>query len=164
MLLCKTIYNVQEPERPREGMGGTYFFMNENGRKVGILKPCDEEPLAPNNPKGYVGRQLGDPGWKPTVRVGEAAMREVGVILVRGCGWGGECGGECVGGRVMRSGRNSCATWCSSDLLCVCVCVWVCVCVCTGSVGRQLGDPGWKPTVRVGEAAMREMCGGMYVM
>jgi hypothetical protein len=59
-------------------MGGTYFFMNENGRKVGILKPCDEEPLAPNNPKGYVGRALGDPGWKPTVRVGEAAMREVG--------------------------------------------------------------------------------------
>jgi len=77
----------QEPERPREGMGGTYFFMNENGRKVGILKPCDEEPLAPNNPKGYVGRQLGDPGWKPTVRVGEAAMREVAAYLLDHDGW-----------------------------------------------------------------------------
>lgn len=72
----------QEPEKTMEGMGGTYFFMNENGRKVAILKPCDEEPLAPNNPKGYVGRALGDPGWKPTVRVGEAAMREVAAYLL----------------------------------------------------------------------------------
>ncbi|GAX75569.1 hypothetical protein CEUSTIGMA_g3012.t1 [Chlamydomonas eustigma] len=72
----------QEPERTAEGMGGTYFFCNENGRKVAIVKPCDEEPLAPNNPKGYVGRSLGDPGWKPTVRVGEAAMREVAAYLL----------------------------------------------------------------------------------
>eukprot|EP00798_Chlamydomonas_sp_ICE-L_P019973 gene19973-26684_t len=72
----------QEPEKPQEGMGGTYFFANENGKKVAILKPCDEEPLAPNNPKGYVGRALGDPGWKPTVRVGEAAMREVAAYLL----------------------------------------------------------------------------------
>ena len=42
----------QEPEAALEGMGGTYFMCNENGRKVAILKPCDEEPLAPNNPKG----------------------------------------------------------------------------------------------------------------
>lgn len=72
----------QEPEKAADGMGGTYFFMNENGRKTAILKPCDEEPLAPNNPKGYVGRSLGDPGWKPTVRVGEAAMREVAAFLL----------------------------------------------------------------------------------
>jgi len=63
-------------------MGGTYFFSNEAGRKVGIFKPCDEEPLAPANPKGYVGRNLGDPGWKSTVRVGEAAMREVAAYLL----------------------------------------------------------------------------------
>lgn len=61
----------QEPERAKEGMGGSYFCLNEASRKVAIFKPCDEEPLAPNNPKGYVGRNLGDPGWKPTVRVGE---------------------------------------------------------------------------------------------
>ncbi|KAG1662269.1 hypothetical protein FOA52_002158 [Chlamydomonas sp. UWO 241] len=72
----------QDPEAATEGMGGTYFFCNEAGRKAAILKPCDEEPLAPNNPKGYVGRQLGDPGWKPTVRVGEAAMREVAAFLL----------------------------------------------------------------------------------
>lgn len=46
------------------------------------MKPCDEEPLAPNNPKGFVGRFLGDPGLKPTVRVGEAASREVAAYLL----------------------------------------------------------------------------------
>mmetsp|Transcript_11544 Transcript_11544/g.20497 ORF Transcript_11544/g.20497 Transcript_11544/m.20497 type:complete len:871 (+) Transcript_11544:310-2922(+) len=72
----------QEPERTKEGMGGTYIMCNEKGRQVAIFKPCDEEPLACNNPKGYVGRALGEPGWKPTVRVGEAAMREVAAYLL----------------------------------------------------------------------------------
>ena len=30
-------------------------------------------------------------------------------------------------------------------------------CQCRGSSGRALGDPGLKPTVRVGEAALREV-------
>lgn len=72
----------QEPEKAREGMGGTYFFPNELGKKCAIFKPCDEEPLAPANPKGFIGRNLGDPGWKSTVRVGEAAMREVAAYLL----------------------------------------------------------------------------------
>ncbi|GAB4817134.1 hypothetical protein N2152v2_004180 [Parachlorella kessleri] len=72
----------QEPEAATEGLGGTYFFMNDAGRKIAIFKPCDEEPLAPNNPKGFVGRRLGDPGLKPTVRVGEAATREVAAYLL----------------------------------------------------------------------------------
>lgn len=33
-------------------MGGTYYFCNEAGARVAIVKPCDEEPFAPNNPKG----------------------------------------------------------------------------------------------------------------
>jgi len=68
----------QEPEKASDGMGGTYFMANEAGVKVAIFKPCDEEPLAPNNPKGYVGRNLGDPGWKSTVRVGEVCRRNWG--------------------------------------------------------------------------------------
>ncbi|KAL0034542.1 hypothetical protein WJX79_007603 [Trebouxia sp. C0005] len=72
----------QEPERASEGLGGTYFFKDEAGSKVAIVKPCDEEPLAPNNPKGFVGRALGEPGLKPTVRVGEAAIREVAAYLL----------------------------------------------------------------------------------
>jgi hypothetical protein len=72
----------QDPEAALEGLGGTYFFRNEAGSKIAIMKPCDEEPLAPNNPKGFVGRALGEPGLKPTVRVGEAASREVAAYLL----------------------------------------------------------------------------------
>lgn len=41
----------QQPEAATEGLGGTYFFLDETGKKIAIVKPCDEEPLAPNNPK-----------------------------------------------------------------------------------------------------------------
>lgn len=85
--VIRGIKALQEPEKALDGMGGTYFFSNEAGKKAAILKPCDEEPLAPNNPKGYVGRALGDPGWKPTVRVGEAAMREVAAYLLDHDNW-----------------------------------------------------------------------------
>ncbi|KAI3426258.1 hypothetical protein D9Q98_008633 [Chlorella vulgaris] len=80
--VVRGIKALQEPEAASEGLGGTYFFTNEAGQKIGIMKPCDEEPLAPNNPKGFVGRQLGEPGLKPTVRVGEAASREVAAYLL----------------------------------------------------------------------------------
>lgn len=72
----------QEPEAATEGLGGTYFFKSETGGKIAIMKPCDEEPMAPNNPKGFCGRKLGEPGLKPTVRVGEAASREVAAYLL----------------------------------------------------------------------------------
>lgn len=72
----------QEPEAATEGLGGTYFFKSEHGANIAIMKPCDEEPLAPSNPKGFVGRELGEPGLKPTVRVGEAASREVAAYLL----------------------------------------------------------------------------------
>jgi hypothetical protein len=49
---------------------------------VAIVKPTDEEPLAPNNPKGFVGRSLGDPGLKKSIRVGEAALREAAAFLL----------------------------------------------------------------------------------
>mmetsp|Transcript_39674 Transcript_39674/g.112545 ORF Transcript_39674/g.112545 Transcript_39674/m.112545 type:complete len:669 (+) Transcript_39674:213-2219(+) len=72
----------QEPEAATDGLGGTYFFMNESGKKAALMKPCDEEPFAPNNPKGFVGRSLGDPGMKTSVKVGEAAIREVAAYLL----------------------------------------------------------------------------------
>ena len=71
------------PEGPSpEGLGGSYVFRDERGRPAAIVKPCDEEALAPNNPKGFVGRELGDPGLRPTVRVGQAALREVAAYLL----------------------------------------------------------------------------------
>jgi hypothetical protein len=71
-----------DPERLTEGLGGAYVFKNAVGKKIAVVKPTDEEPLAPNNPKGFVGRSLGDPGLKPTVRVGEAGLREAAAYLL----------------------------------------------------------------------------------
>jgi len=72
----------EEPVALGDGLGGCYVFRSASGRSVAVVKPTDEEPLAPNNPKGFVGRQLGDPGLKPTVRVGEAGLREAAAYLL----------------------------------------------------------------------------------
>ncbi|XP_062227068.1 phosphatidylinositol 4-kinase gamma 7-like [Phragmites australis] len=64
------------------GLGGSYYFRNVVGDRVAIVKPTDEEPFAPNNPKGFVGRALGQPGLKKSVRVGETGFREVAAYLL----------------------------------------------------------------------------------
>ncbi|CAN7040760.1 unnamed protein product [Brassica oleracea var. botrytis] len=71
-----------EPIPVNGGMGGAYYFRNEKGQSVAIVKPTDEEPFAPNNPKGFTGKSLGDPGLKPSVRVGETGYREVAAYLL----------------------------------------------------------------------------------
>ncbi|PQM39043.1 hypothetical protein Pyn_23419 [Prunus yedoensis var. nudiflora] len=53
-----------------------------HGESVAIVKPTDEEPFAPNNPKGFVGKALGQPGLKSSVRVGETGFREVAAYLL----------------------------------------------------------------------------------
>jgi len=77
------------PELAMEGTGGTYFMKNPKRRVVGCFKPQDEEPFAPNNPRGFVnnvlhgketeGLQL---GMRPGVRAGEACIREVAAFLL----------------------------------------------------------------------------------
>ncbi|XP_063941614.1 phosphatidylinositol 4-kinase gamma 7-like [Daucus carota subsp. sativus] len=64
------------------GLGGAYYFRNNNGVNVAIVKPTDEEPFAPNNPKGLVGKALGQPGLKHSVRVGETGFREVAAYIL----------------------------------------------------------------------------------
>ncbi|KAL1202360.1 Phosphatidylinositol 4-kinase gamma 6 [Cardamine amara subsp. amara] len=71
-----------EPIPVNGGLGGAYYFRNEKGQSVAIVKPTDEEPFAPNNPKGFVGKALGQPGLKPSVRVGETGFREVAAYLL----------------------------------------------------------------------------------
>lgn len=70
------------PVAESDGLGGAYYFKDRRGERLGIIKPTDEEPFAPNNPKGFVGKQLGDPGFKRSVRVGEAAIREAAAYLL----------------------------------------------------------------------------------
>lgn len=64
------------------GLGGAYYFRNGKGESVAIVKPTDEEPFAPNNPKGFSGKSLGQPGLKWSVRVGETGYREVVAYLL----------------------------------------------------------------------------------
>lgn len=80
--IIKAIECDVRPVPISSGLGGAYYFKNCDGNNVAIVKPTDEEPFAPNNPKGFVGRVLGQPGLKPSVRVGETGYREVAAFLL----------------------------------------------------------------------------------
>jgi Phosphatidylinositol 3- and 4-kinase len=80
--VVKAIRNGVDPIPVHSGMGGAYYFRNVRGESVAIAKPTDEEPFAPNNPKGFVGKALGQPGLKRSVRVGETGFREVAAYIL----------------------------------------------------------------------------------
>ncbi|XP_059452541.1 phosphatidylinositol 4-kinase gamma 5-like [Corylus avellana] len=80
--IAKGIKIGVDPIPIHSGLGGAYYFRNCFGENVAIVKPTDEEPYAPNNPKGFVGRTLGQSGLKRTVRVGETGFREVAAYLL----------------------------------------------------------------------------------
>lgn len=78
----RAIRNGVDPIPVNSGLGGAYYFRNCKGENAAIVKPNDEEPFAPNNPKGFTGRALGQPGLKRSVRVGETGYREVAAYLL----------------------------------------------------------------------------------
>lgn len=80
--IVKAIKMGIDPVPVHGGLGGAYYFRNVQGDSVAIVKPTDEEPFAPNNPKGFVGKALGQPGLKRSVRVGETGFREVAAYLL----------------------------------------------------------------------------------
>ncbi|XP_052186540.1 phosphatidylinositol 4-kinase gamma 7-like [Diospyros lotus] len=80
--IVKAMKTGVEPLPVHSGLGGAYYFRNNRGESVAIVKPTDEEPFAPNNPKGFVGKALGQPGLKRSVRVGETGFREVAAYLL----------------------------------------------------------------------------------
>uniref|UniRef100_A0A0C9QX37 1-phosphatidylinositol 4-kinase n=2 Tax=Wollemia nobilis TaxID=56998 RepID=A0A0C9QX37_9CONI len=78
----KAVESGVEPIPVQRGLGGAYYFRNTLGKSIAIVKPTDEEPFAPNNPKGFVGKILGQPGLKRSIRVGETGVREVAAYLL----------------------------------------------------------------------------------
>lgn len=80
--VVKAIKSGVDPLPVHSGLGGAYYFRNSRGESVAIVKPTDEEPFAPNNPKGFIGKALGQPGLKRSVRVGETGFREVAAYLL----------------------------------------------------------------------------------
>ncbi|PPD98117.1 hypothetical protein GOBAR_DD04859 [Gossypium barbadense] len=54
---------------------GHYGCDQEWGENVAIVKPADEEPFAPNNPKGFVGKALGQPVTHSIFNVNDGVNR-----------------------------------------------------------------------------------------
>lgn len=69
------------PVLAMDGTGGTYFLKDPTHRNVGCFKPQDEEPLAPNNPRGLVG-ELGQSGLRRGILAGEACERELAAYIM----------------------------------------------------------------------------------
>eukprot|EP00300_Choanocystis_sp_HF-7_P019978 c20477_g1_i1.p1 GENE.c20477_g1_i1~~c20477_g1_i1.p1 ORF type:complete len:400 (+),score=78.11 c20477_g1_i1:149-1348(+) len=78
---CDGIANHVRPQPIEEGMGGTYFVKSSDYANVAVFKPLDEEPCAPNNPKGLSG-SIGDASIKQGVKSGEQAIREVAAYML----------------------------------------------------------------------------------
>lgn len=69
------------PKAIETGLSGSYFLRGSDKEDLCIFKPFDEEPYAPNNPKGFVGK-LHSKGIRPGVLSGEGAAREVAASLL----------------------------------------------------------------------------------
>merc|ERR1740130_1804123 len=69
------------PQLAWDGTGGCYMLRDAKRCPLAFFKPRDEEPFAPNNPRGLAG-QMGQPGIHPYVSSGEAHSREVLAYLL----------------------------------------------------------------------------------
>lgn len=78
-----------KPTPVSSGLGGAYYLQSRKGNTIAVVKPADEEPLAFNNPKGFAGRMLGQPGMKRSIRVGETGLRELAAYLLDHGGFAG---------------------------------------------------------------------------
>lgn len=78
-----------KPTPVSSGLGGAYYLKSRKGNTIAVVKPADEEPLAFNNPKGFAGRMLGQPGMKRSIRVGETGHRELAAYLLDHGGFAG---------------------------------------------------------------------------
>lgn len=63
------------PKLTLEGTSGAYQLINDHKTPIALFKPEDEEPYAPENPRGFVGK-MGQPGIRQGIRSGECAARE----------------------------------------------------------------------------------------
>jgi len=80
-----------KPEIALDGSGGTYFMKDARKVKVAAFKPSDEEPYAPNNPRGYL-KGLGFnsvEAMRGGILPGEACVREVAAFLIDHGGFSG---------------------------------------------------------------------------
>lgn len=63
------------------GTSGSYILGGVDKKPIAIFKPVDEEPFAPHNPKGYVGK-YGQQGLINGILSGEGAVREYAAHVI----------------------------------------------------------------------------------
>mmetsp|Transcript_27405 Transcript_27405/g.62926 ORF Transcript_27405/g.62926 Transcript_27405/m.62926 type:complete len:441 (-) Transcript_27405:1157-2479(-) len=79
-----------KPEIALDGSGGTYFLRDARKVKIAAFKPSDEEPYAPNNPRGYIkGGFNSVEAMRAGINPGEACVREVAAFLTDHGGFSG---------------------------------------------------------------------------
>jgi len=76
-----------EPTLTEDGTSGAYIIRNHDGA-VAVFKPIDEEPFAPNNPRGKKGL-FGSNTCRPGVKSGESTLREVAAYMIDHNGFSG---------------------------------------------------------------------------
>lgn len=69
------------PKLTDDGTSGAYRMRNTDKENIAIFKPIDEEPFAPNNPRGHSG-PFGSQTFRPGVLSGESCIREVAAYLL----------------------------------------------------------------------------------
>lgn len=70
-----------KPKLTEDGTCGTYEMRNSAKKRIAIFKAIDEEPFAPNNPRGHTA-PFGSPTFRPGVLSGEQSIREVAAYLL----------------------------------------------------------------------------------
>lgn len=75
------------PKLSTEGTSGAYIIKNLTG-PVAVFKPIDEEPYAPNNPRGMTGL-FGSDTCRSSIKSGESTLREVAAYLLDHDGFSG---------------------------------------------------------------------------
>ena len=75
-----------DPCLTEEGTSGCYILReaceeDEMAKPVAVWKPIDEEPFAPNNPRGMQA-PFGSETCRPGVKSGESSLREVLAFLL----------------------------------------------------------------------------------
>jgi hypothetical protein len=69
------------PRLEEQSTGGTYRLFGPNNEPLAMLKPCDEEAFAPQNPRGNVGI-TGSPGFMKGTYSTTGSAREVAAYLL----------------------------------------------------------------------------------
>jgi hypothetical protein len=69
------------PRLEEQSTGGTYRLFGPNNEPLAMLKPCDEEAFAPQNPRGNVGIS-GSPSFMKGIYSTTGSSREVAAFLL----------------------------------------------------------------------------------